>query len=406
MTLCSGFGQTYFVSVFGGSIRNDLGLSHASYGACYSAGTLGSAFVLAWAGRFIDRTPLQTFSVVTVLGLAGATALIASSSDVASLALAFFATRFFGQGLMIHAAMTTMGRKFSAKRGRAVSVALTGHVAGSAVLPYISVALLEFMSWRSVWLVGTLALVAGTLPGIVVLLARSKRWKYGEMPSEVASTSGESGTQSISCHADEAAPHQYTLAEVLRDPGLYIRLSVLLAPAFITTGLIFHQVYIGTQKGWSLQLIAGALAAYSLGSFIMTVAAGPLVDRFSAQRLVPTALGPLALACIMLAVGRSEASALAFFALMGLGTGLTQVLMGAIWAEHYGTAHLGAIRAFAASTSVLASGLAPGFIGVLLDQHANVSAIAIGCAIYCLGASLVALAAARRPRRHPARFHT
>ncbi|MEZ5855099.1 MAG: MFS transporter [Hyphomicrobiaceae bacterium] len=396
MTLCSGFGQTYFVSVFGGVIRGDLGLSHTLYGTCYSAGTLASAVVLVWAGRLIDRIPLRTFSIATVLGLALATVLVAHAHSAAGLAFAFFATRFFGQGMMIHAAITTMGRRFALERGRAVSLALTGHVAGSAVLPFVAVGLLGQMHWRSAWLLAGAALVVAAVPSIVVLLAREARDTDREMrPDPPGAAAVETKPTSSAANATTATAADWTLSQVLRDPGLYIRLGVLLAPAFITTGLIFHQVHVGAQKGWSLQLIAGALAAYAVGSFVMTLAAGPLVDRFTARRMVPTALAPLALSCLVLAAGHSDASALTFFALMGLGTGLTQVLSGAIWAELYGTVHLGSIRAFAASASVLSSGLAPGAFGFLLDRGASVGSIAIGCALYCVAASLLALTATR-----------
>ena len=51
--LCLGFllafssnvGQTFFVSLFSGAIRDDLDLSHGEFGALYSGATLGSAMV-------------------------------------------------------------------------------------------------------------------------------------------------------------------------------------------------------------------------------------------------------------------------------------------------------------------------------------------------------------------------
>lgn len=46
LTLFSSFGQTFFISLSGGHIREEFGLSNASFGLLYSAATLGSATAL------------------------------------------------------------------------------------------------------------------------------------------------------------------------------------------------------------------------------------------------------------------------------------------------------------------------------------------------------------------------
>jgi MFS family permease len=111
--------KTYFISNFGGVVRSDFGLSHSANGTCYSAGTLASACVLLWAGRLIDRKSLTAFSLGVIGGLAIAVTVMAGAIGALGLTLAFFALRFFGQGLMTHAAMTAMAAIFSAERGRA-----------------------------------------------------------------------------------------------------------------------------------------------------------------------------------------------------------------------------------------------------------------------------------------------
>jgi sugar phosphate permease len=78
-----------------------------------------------------------------------AAALTAGASGALILTLAFFLLRFFVQGLLTHAAMTAMGRYFSAERGRAVSIAALGHVTGEAVLPLMAVMTLVQRDERS-----------------------------------------------------------------------------------------------------------------------------------------------------------------------------------------------------------------------------------------------------------------
>lgn len=397
MSFCSSFGQTYFISIFGGLIRSDFGLSHSAYGTCYSAGTLSSACVLLWAGRLIDRKSLTVFSLGAIGGLAIAATVMAGVTGALSLTLAFFALRFFGQGLMTHAAMTAMGRYFSVERGRAVSFAALGHVIGEAVLPLAAVTIMAFMPWRGVWLMSSGFLFLCAMPAVFLLLRGSaapradtnRRWS----PASAAPV-----TQVV--RSNPQAGHDLALSDALRDAGLYLRLPVLLAPSFISTGLIFHQVHIGTAKGWSLTLIASSLSVFAVGSFAMMIVAGPLVDRFSARRLVPFCLTPLALACLILALSHGTPGALAFFGLLGVGSGLTAVMLGAIWAELYGVTHLGAIRAFGAAAMVFSSGLAPVAMGFMIDWGWSVDAIALGCALYCVAAAAISATASPTLLRH------
>ena len=212
MAFCSGFGQTYFISIFGGAIRGELALEHTTYGSCYSAGTIASAVVLLWGGRLIDRVDLRLFSIAAAIGLACATAIMSVSEGVIGLTVAFFALRFFGQSLMSHSAMTTMGRHFHAERGRALSFAVTGHVAGGAALPVAGVALMALAGWRNVWLIGGAALLLITAPAILLLLTRARGRTAASASAQPSHAAPLPASQSHS-GAD------WRLDEVLRDPS-------------------------------------------------------------------------------------------------------------------------------------------------------------------------------------------
>jgi len=51
MAFGSGFGQTYFISLFSGEIRADMNLTHGGFGALYTIATLSSGLVLLWLVR-------------------------------------------------------------------------------------------------------------------------------------------------------------------------------------------------------------------------------------------------------------------------------------------------------------------------------------------------------------------
>ena len=54
LTFLSSFGQTYFISIFSGEIRNTFNLSHGDWGSIYGFGTFASAIVMIWAGGLTD----------------------------------------------------------------------------------------------------------------------------------------------------------------------------------------------------------------------------------------------------------------------------------------------------------------------------------------------------------------
>ena len=78
-----------------------------------------------------------------------------------------------------------------------------------------------------------------------------------------------------------------------------------------------------------------------------------------------------------------------FLLLFGTTVGLMAPVLGALWAEVYGTAHLGAVRSLATAVLVSASAVGPGVAGLLIDLGIDLDVQAFGYLIYCvLGAAL------------------
>jgi MFS family permease len=382
MCFCSNPGQTYFISLFSGEIRGEFALSHGEFGTIYSIGTLASAATFVWLGRLIDRVPLVTFATAVLAALAGMCFFMGAVWGAGALAVAVFGLRLFGQGLSSHTAITTMGRYFEAQRGRTISIASLGQLAGQAVFPPLVVAAFATVSWRLVWNGAGLVWLA-MIPFVFVLLRGHGVRERVLRASRAAITSRE---------RDRA------LGEALRDPGLWLRLPTLFAPAFITTGFIFHQVHVAETKGWSLTLMAASFTMYAAASVVVLIASGPLVDRVSARRLVPVYLLPLALGAVALVASDAPVMAPVFLGLLGVSTGISFVVSGALWAELYGVTHLGAIRAFGHTVMVFSSGLAPAAMGLLIDLGTSVETIAVASAAYCAAASALATTAGRGHR--------
>ena len=77
----SSIGQTFFISLFSGEIRNEFNLSHGTFGIFYSIATLMSAIVFFWLGKFADHFNLTHLALITLGILSGFSFLISSAES-------------------------------------------------------------------------------------------------------------------------------------------------------------------------------------------------------------------------------------------------------------------------------------------------------------------------------------
>lgn len=392
LAFSSSYGQTFFVALSGADIRAEFGLTHGSFGSWYAVATIGSALSLIWVGRLIDQIDLRLYTGVACAVLTGAVALTGVSTSLFWLVLALFLARLTGQGLMMHISGTSMARYFPADRGKAISLATMGLPTGEALLPMVMVALIAAFGWRDAWLV----MAAGMAVAFPVLLSCLLRG-HGARHLAYLQSRGEGGGQGGDSSGD------WTRAEVVRDPRFYMLMSGFFGFPFIATGLFFHQAHIATVKGWSLELIASAFIMFAAMRIVMAFVVGPAIDRFSARRVMPVMFVPLAGTVLVVALSGHPASAFVYMGLLGLGGGLLMPIVGAIWAELYGVAHLGAIRALVIACLVFASATAPPIFGWALDAGIGIEAISWACLAYTLVTGGIAgLALKMAGKRHSA----
>lgn len=381
----SSFGQTYFIALSGAEIRTTFDLSHGDFGGIYSVGTLSSAVLLIWAGRKIDDVDLRLYTLLVCIGMAAACFGMSAVSSAIWLFPVIFGLRFTGQGLMSHIATVGMARYFDAHRGKAISVAAMGYPAAEAVFPFIAVSLIALIGWREMWMIIGIVMVIGITPLILWLLKGHGERHRRLMEETLRSDSGRDTSG-------------WTRAQMLRDPRFYILAPAILAPSFIGTGFLFHQVHLVDVKGWTLSWFAGVFVIFAIGQTTAALSTGILVDRFSALRLMRFELLPLAAGLIVLSLFSDPWVAGVFMVALGVTSGISAVTHGAVWAEIYGVTHLGAIKAMGTSLMVLASALSPPAMGWAIDAGVTMEAIAVVCAVYCCAAAILVAFVNPRPK--------
>lgn len=388
LTFFSSFGQTFFISLFAGDIRSEFNLSHGDFGLLYMVATLGSALSLPWVGKLVDRYSPATVTLIIVPLLAIGAVGMAFVQHIFLLVLVIYILRLFGQGMMTQNGVTATGRWFAASRGRAISLVTLGHNAGEAVLPLLFVIAAAWVGWRNSWLIAALILMIVALPLITKLVSVNRESK---------STDLKSGVESL---------RHWTRPEVMRDPLFWLTLLGVLAPAFIGTTVFFHQIYLVELREWSLPVFASAFSVMAVCKIIFGLISGSLIDRFTAVKLLPVFLVPLALSCFALGLLEDQWSAFLFMALLGLAYGFSSTLSGTIWPELYGTQHLGAIRAVIVALMVFCTAAGPGLTGWLIDQGVTLPTQMIFMGVYSLSACALMIFVSRTFQKRIANINT
>ena len=354
LVFSSSIGQTFFISLFSGEIRNEFNLSHGIFGIFYSAATLTSAIIFFWLGKLTDQFNLNFLALVTLAVLSGFSLLISSAETHLLLFLSLLGLRLFGQSMISHIAVTAMARWFSKKRGRALSIALVGHPIGEALLPFLITFFLLQFSWREIWIGIGICIIIIFLP-LVYWLGRHTKSKRLNSPNNSLSESKK--TLNVS----------WNRSQVLKDLRFYQIIPGLLASPFIVTGVFFHQIHLIETKSWSVSLLASSYPLFALSVTGVTFGAGWVVDRFSTVHLLRFFLLPLAMGLLLIASTDETYAMPIFMILIGASTGAATIVISALWVELYGIHYVGSIRSMCFSMVVLSTSISPALMGLLLD---------------------------------------
>jgi len=152
-----------------------------------------------------------------------------------------FMLRFFGQGAMTHAGETTMARYFGNNRGKALSVATLGGMAGVMFLPYIALNYFKNIEMSQLWFYACISIIF-FIPFIFLALSDQKA-RHNKFDEALT---------------NDPLNLKLRTRDIIKDKKFYIYLPLSIAAPFISTGLMFHQIYIFGQKGWSLEMLGNS----------------------------------------------------------------------------------------------------------------------------------------------------
>ena len=372
LTFMSSFGQTYFISIFSGEIRNTFNLSHGDWGLIYGFGTFASAIVMIWAGGLTDIMRVRKLGPMVLCALSSSCLFMAFNPVVALLPVVIFCLRLTGQGMSTHIAAVAMSRWFVNNRGKALSISNLGFSFGEALIPLFLVSALIYFSWQKIWIIAALVTLF-SIP-ILIWLLRQER-----SPQSIDAEDQSWGMNKL----------HWTRKKTISHPLFWFMMPAVIGQSAFNTAFFFQQVHFSEIKGWEHLSLVSMFPIYTGVAICMMILSGILLDKFGTAKLIPYFQLPMIIAFILFAFGETLYSALLGFIFLGITSGANTTLPNAFWAEFFGTKHLGSIKAAAAAAMVLGSAIGPALTGILLDFDISLNLQYVGISTFFIISSLL-----------------
>ena len=382
LTFMSSFGQTYFISIFSGEIRNTFNLSHGDWGLIYGFGTFASAIVMIWAGGLTDIMRVRKLGPMVLCALSTSCLFMAFNPVVALLPVVIFFLRLTGQGMSTHIATVAMSRWFVNNRGKALSISNLGFSFGEALIPLFLVSALIYFSWQKIWIIAALVTLF-SIP-ILIWLLRQER-----SPQSIDAEDQSWGMNKL----------HWTRKKTISHPLFWFMMPAVIGQSAFNTAFFFQQVHFSEIKGWEHLSLVSMFPIYTGVAICMMILSGILLDKFGTAKLIPYFQLPMIIAFILFAFGETLYSALLGFIFLGITSGANTTLPNAFWAEFFGTKHLGSIKAAAAAAMVLGSAIGPALTGILLDFDISLNLQYVGISTFFIISSLLMLVGISRVKK-------
>jgi MFS family permease len=355
----SGPGQSHSFSVFVGPIGRELGLSNAVIASAYGLATLGAALCLPFMGRLVDRHGPRRMSLAVILLLGLACMGFGAAGGVISLALAFAALRFLGQGSLMLICANLVAQWFSRRRGFALSLMALGFGASMAIHPPLGQWLAAEIGWRRAWLVLGLLTWLIMLPPIL-LLVYDKPEDRGLHPDgdRAAAEAAAANAQGVAGLA---------LRDALRTPAFYIIVAGWGAIAMLVTTLHFYQVSILRAQGVSAEIAARVFPVSAVTMMLAMPFVGRGFDRYRTRLVFAAGLLVTSAALVGVTFVQSLSSAVIYAMLFGLNNAFSMTMFGYLMPRYFGRRHLGSLQGSGQMVAVVGASLGPLPVGFAFD---------------------------------------
>ncbi len=355
-------GQSFSVATFKEPMEQSLGITDTAYSAAYLVATLLSGACLPFVGRLTDRWGARLLLPLIGIALGAACWWMSLVQSFAGLFFGFCLIRPLGQGSLTLVSTWLVGHWFEKRRGLAMGLLGMGGTLSVMCVPQFSQFLTTELGWRAAW-IGLAFVVWGILVLPAIVFVRNRPEDVGLLPDGQVPLATRDATSSSETDVIATEPisagNNYTVDEAWRHLTFWKLLLPLCTGALVGTGLVFHQISIFAERGLSASAAVTILSIQAVTASIGALLFGYLTDRFPERRLMAMSMVCLASAQLLLTSLSHIGLAALYGMLLGTHGAILRTAGSAVWVNHYGRLHQGAIRGIVLTFQILASALGP-----------------------------------------------
>jgi sugar phosphate permease len=279
-------------------------------------------------------------------------------------------------------AMTVLvSRWFSALRGRAMGISLTGVSVGGFVFPLVAQFLLDTFDWRTAVRVFAAILALIVFPCVLLMIDR---------PSDVGLHPDGADADPEHGDAEALAAAGLTNRQILSDPTFWILALILSVIFSAMRGVITNIAPMATDEGIDPTYIAYLVSIYSLAGVAAKLGYAAIADRSNPRKLLMVTMLGAAAAHLCLVFAESGFAMLATGALLiGFFGGTLLPMQGYLVPRIFGRGVVGRVSGLLGLALIVFNVASPALFGLIHDISGNYDAVFVTYIALTVGTMLL-----------------
>jgi MFS family permease len=372
-TILSSPAQTYGISVFNPSLRQDLNLSHSQISGAYMLGTMFASLPMFFVGLMMDRYGLRRTMTLVVILFGIACVFMSQVTNLIALFFAFLMLRMTGQGSLGLLASNTVPMWFLRRLGKVTGAMNVIVLATISIIPALFLWMINAFNWRMSYVIFGAVILVVMMP-LLLIFFRNRPEEIGQnIDGAVRIQQDEALLSNNDDGSNDSDRDALSLKQAIRTRSFWLLTSMNVLWAMAVTAITFHLIPLFEHQGLTKEVAVGTFTTFALSAAAMQLIGGFLADRYRLNILMVLSYFGLAIGLVFLILMRAPWMGHTYALIFGASQGLLGVVGGTIWVRYYGRLHLGKIRGTTMTAIVFGSSIGPFLMGYTFDQTASYS---------------------------------
>lgn len=381
------------MSLFQPLIVSDLGITLAQYNISNAISTVVSVVGSLVIGHIADRVSGRVLGSITVIATSAVLAGMSFVGELWQVYVLFAVSGCFAVASTRLLISLVTANWFTAKRGLAISIALSGSGFGGAVLSPVVSSLIVSVGWRSAFLVLAAVCIVLALP-ITAYSFRTSPAQIGLKP--LGENEGDAPAAGGAQDAATSEPEvSVGWARIKKSPAFWLLVVAFLLMGVVNGAILPNQVTnmtsvtVAGQKivtGGHDPIWAGTvLSAYMVTVVVAKISLGAIYDRFGLR--FGNLLGSVAciVACAALCFPATDAGPVVAAVSFGIGTCMGTITPTIAASKMFGMGDLGKVTGTITSLEMVGGTVGSILSGVLFDAAGSFASTWIVCLVASAG---------------------